>query len=194
MKLYLTPGACSLADHIALREAGMDPAIVRVEIPTHRTEAGDDYTSVNPKGYVPALELDDGQVLTENVAILDWVASRAPELQPSGELGRSRLVEMLSFIATEIHRAFMRLFFSPAKEEQRAAGAAIAGRLSFLGARLQGDYLFGSRFSAADAFLYVMIRWAKSAQLPVPAALVELSARIEARPRVQDALKIEGLA
>jgi glutathione S-transferase len=103
MKLYFTPGACSLADHIALNEAGLVFDRIRVDLATKRTEDGGDYSEVNPKGYVPALVLDDGQLLTENVAILNWVVDRAPKLAPSGELGRTRLIEMLAFIATELH-------------------------------------------------------------------------------------------
>jgi glutathione S-transferase len=104
MKLYLTPGACSLADHIALHEAGLEFERVRVDLQTKRTEDGRDFNEVNPKGYVPALVLDDGQLLTENAAILCWVAERAPKLAPGGELGRIRLIEMLAFISTELHR------------------------------------------------------------------------------------------
>ncbi len=103
MKLYFTPGACSLADHIALNEAGLVFDRIRVDLATKRTEDGGDYSEVNPKGYVPALVLDDGQLFTENVAILNWVVDRAPKLAPSGELGRTRLIEMLAFIATELH-------------------------------------------------------------------------------------------
>ena len=111
MKLYLAPGACSLADHIALHEAGLEFDRIRVDLRTKRTEDGGDFNEVNPKGYVPALVLDDGQLLTENVAILCWVAERAPKLAPGGELGRIRLIEMLAFIATELHKPFVRAFF-----------------------------------------------------------------------------------
>ena len=111
MKLYLAPGACSLADHIALHEADLEFDRVRVDLRTKRTEDGGDFNEVNPKGYVPALVLDDGQLLTENVAILAWVAERAPKLAPGGELGRIRLIEMLAFIATELHKPFVRSFF-----------------------------------------------------------------------------------
>jgi len=193
MKLYLTPGACSLADHIAIAEAGIDIEAVRVDIPTCKTEHGDDYLAVNPKGYVPALAFDDGEVLTENVAILDWVASRTPMLVPDGELGRSRLVEMLAFIATEIYRPFMRMFFSPAEDEKTAAGAAIAGRLKLLSERLRGDYLFGERFTAADAFLYVMLRWAHDSKIAIPSAMDAYVDRVEARPAVRATLRAEGL-
>jgi len=113
MKLYLTPGACSLADHIALTEAGMDVEMIRVDLQTRLTEHGNNFVDVNPKGYVPALEFDDGEVLTENVAILDWIVGEKPDLAPEGRLGRSRNIEALAFIATEIHRPFMRWMFYP---------------------------------------------------------------------------------
>jgi glutathione S-transferase len=141
MKLYLTPGACSLADHIALTEAGIDVEAIRVDLQTRRTEHGDDFAAVNPKGYVPALVLDDGEVLTENVAILDWVAGEAPHLAPEGRLGRSRNIEMLAFLATEIHRPFMRSMFSPAEAEKQAARQAIGERLTLRRAPQRGVYL-----------------------------------------------------
>ena len=131
MKLYLAPGACSLADHIALCEAGLEFERVRVDLRAKRTEDGRDFNEVNPKGYVPALVLDDGQLLTENVAILYWVAERAPRLAPAGELGRIRLIEMLAFIATELHKPFVRTFFPTSDAEKNAAeGIRQAARLS----------------------------------------------------------------
>lgn len=194
MKLYLTPGACSLADHIAMHEAGLDFDRVRVDLQTKRTEDGGDFTEINPKGYVPALVLDDGHVLTENVAILSWVADRAPQLAPGGELGRTRLIEELSFIATELHQPFLRSFFAASEAEKDAARAAIGKRLRFFAGRLQGDYLFGSAFSAADAFLFVMLRWARGSELDVSEPLAAYVERINARPAVQRALRHEGLA
>ena len=160
MKLYLTPGACSLADHIAMHEAGLAFDRIRVDL-EKRTEDGEDYTEINPKGYVPALVLDDGQLLTENVAILSWVADRDPKLAPGGELGRTRLIEMLAFIATELHKSFKGSFFPTSDAEKKAAEDTIRKRLDFLAGRLRGDYLFGSAFSVADAYLYVMLRWAR---------------------------------
>ena len=142
---------------------------------------------------MPALRFDSGEVLTETVAILDWVAAQAPALLPPGELGRSRLVEMLAFIATEIHRPFMRLFFSPAEAEKDEARAAIEGRLSLLGDGLRSAHLFGDGFSSADAFLYVMVRWARDSGLTVPETLLAHAARVEERPAVQRTLDIEGL-
>jgi glutathione S-transferase len=194
MKLYLTPGACSLADHIALHEAGLAFDRIRVDLRTKRTEDGGDFNEVNPKGYVPALVLDDGQLLTENVAILCWVAERAAKLAPSGGMGRIRLIEMLAFIATELHKPFVRTFFPTSDAEQQAAQAAIARRLGFLADRLEGDYLFGRAFSVADAYLYVMLRWAGMKKLDLPEPLPAYFDRVQARPAVQQALRHEGLA
>ena len=193
MKLYLTPGACSLADHIALHEAGLAFDRVRVDLGTRRTEDGGDYTEVNPKGYVPALVLDDGQVLTENVAILCWVADRAPELAPEGELGRIRLIEMLAFISTELHKPFIRAFFPTGDAEREAAEDAIRRRLGFIADRVRGEYLFGSGFGVADAYLYVMLRWARMQGLELPGPLPAFVERMNARPAVRLALRHEGL-
>jgi len=194
MKLYLTPGACSLADHIALHEAGLEFDRIRVDLRTKRTADGGDFNEVNPKGYVPALVLDSGELLTENVAILCWVAERAPKLAPGGELGRIRLIEMLAFIATELHKPFVRAFFPTSDAEKQAAEEAIGKRLGFLADRLQDDYLFGREFSAADAYLYVMLRWARMKQLDLPEPLPAFFDRVEARPAVRLALQHEGLA
>jgi glutathione S-transferase len=194
MKLYLTPGACSLADHIALTEAGIEVETVKVDLSTRRTEHDEDYTAVNPKGYVPALVFDDGEVLTENVAIMDWVASQAPHLAPDGRLGRSRNLEMLAFLATEIHRPFMRSMFSPADAEKQAAREAIVGRLALISQRLKDDFLFGDAFSTADALFYVMVRWARDSGLKIPDRLIAYAERVEARPAVQRTLCAKGLA
>jgi len=194
MKLYLAPGACSLADHIALHEAGLAFERVRVDLRTKRTEDGRDFTEVNPKGYVPALVLDDGQLLTENVAILCWIAERAPQLAPGGELGRIRLIEVLAFIATELHKPFVRAFFPTNDAEKTVAREVIGTRLGFLAERLAGDYLFGREASAADAYLYVMLRWARMSDLSLPEPLPAYALRMEARPAVRLALQHEGLA
>jgi glutathione S-transferase len=194
MKLYLAPGACSLADHIAMHEAGLEFDRIRVDLRTKRTEDGDDFNEVNPKGYVPALVLDDGQLLTENVAILCRVAEGAPKLAPSGELGRIRLIEMLAFISTELHKPFIRALFPTSDAEKKAAQDAISRRLGFLAERLRGDYLFGRECSAADAYLYVMLRWARMQELDLPEPLPAFVLRMEARPAVRLALEHEGLA
>jgi glutathione S-transferase len=194
MKLYLAPGACSLADHIALHEAGLTFDRVRVDLRAKRTEDGADFNAVNPKGYVPALVLDDGQILTENVAILYWVAERAPKLAPGGELGRIRLIEMLAYIATELHKPFVRTFFPTSDKEKQVAEELIDKRLRFVAERLTGEYLFGPEFSVADAYLYVMLRWARAQKLAAPKPLPAFAGRVEARPAVQLALRHEGLA
>ncbi|MCJ8520340.1 glutathione S-transferase [Pseudorhizobium tarimense] len=194
MKLYLTPGACSLADHIALTEAGIDVETIKVDLQTRRTEHGDDFVAINPKGYVPALVFDDGEMLTENVAIMDWIAGETPHLAPKGRLGRSRNIEMLAFLATEIHRPFMRLMFSPAKAEQQAARQAIIERLALIAEGLDGIYLFGDAFTTADALCYVMVRWARDSGFELPDRLTAYAERIEARPAVQKTLRTEGLA
>ena len=194
MKLYLTPGACSLADHIALAEAGIPVEPVRVDLRSRRTEHGDDFTRVNSKGYVPALVFDDGEVLTENVAILDWVAGHSPALAPPGPLGRARNVEMLAFVATEIHRPFMRSMFSPADAEKQAARDAIVGRLDLIAEELGDGYLFGEAFATADALLYVMVRWARDSGMKVDGRLLAYADRVEARPAVRRTLSAEGLA
>jgi glutathione S-transferase len=194
MKLYLAPGACSLADHIALHEAGLEFERVRVDLKAKRTDDGRDFAAINPKGYVPALVLDDGQLLTENVAILYWIAERAPQLAPGGELGRIRLIEALAFIATELHKPFVRAFFPTSDAEKTAARELIAKRLGFVAERLAGDYLFGREASVADAYLYVMLRWARMSGVSIPEPLPAYVLRMEARPAVRLALQHEGLA
>lgn len=193
MKLYLTPGACSLADHIALTEAGIDVEMIRVDLQTRLTEHGSNFVDVNPKGYVPALVFDDGEVLTENVAILDWVAGEKPGLAPGGRIGRSRNIEALAFIATEIHRPFMRWMFSPADAEKQAAKQAITERMALIAGKLQGNYIFGDAFCTADAFLYVMVRWARETDFDLSETLTAYAERVEARPSVQKTLLAEGL-
>jgi glutathione S-transferase len=175
-------------------EAGLEFDRIRVDLRTKRTEGGDDFTAINPKGYVPALVLDDGQLLTENVAILCWVAQRAPKLAPGGDLGRIRLIEMLAFIATELHKPFVRAFFPTGDAEKEAARAIIAKRFDFIAERFTGDYLFGRECSVADDYLYVVLRWARMTELNAPEPLPAFAARMEARPAVRLALQHEGLA
>jgi glutathione S-transferase len=193
MKLYLAPGACSLALHIALHEAGIVPETVKVDIPTRKTETGADFTTVNPKGYVPALILDDGEMLTENVALLDWVTGEVPDLAPTGKLGRTRLLEMLTFISTEIHKPFIRLFFAETDAEKAMMTEALEGRFAYLADRWSGDYLIGNRYSVADCFLHVTLRWAAMMGLKIPATLQRHSDRMASRPAVLAALAAEGI-
>ena len=194
MKLYLAPGACSLADHIALHEAGIDFDRVTVDLKAKRTDDGRDYLQINPKGYVPALEFDDGQVLTENIAILSWVADKAPKLAPTGELARARLLEMLAFISTEIHKAYKPLFSPNSTDaDKTTAKDAIGKRLTQIGAKLKGDYLFGAEASVADAYLFTMLTWAKKNDIALPGPLPAFFERMSQRPAVKLALHHEGL-
>jgi glutathione S-transferase len=191
MKLYCAPGFSSLADHIAMLEAGLQFDIVKVDISTKQMAGGGLYTDINPKGYVPALVLDDGEMLTENVAILAWVADRAAGLTPPGPLGRYRLIEMLSFIASEIHKRFP-IYLSATAQTQAALRSDILRWFSFVADRLQHGYLFGNACSAADFYLFVMARGAAELGLPLPDALHDYISRIESRPCVREALRREA--
>ncbi len=193
MKLYYSPGACSLADHIALHESKLAFEHEKVDLKTKRTEGGADYAAINPKGYVPALTLDSGETLTENVAILDWIAQQDPALRPSGEMGRTNLLQALAYISTEIHKSFKPFFSGAGDEDKKKAGELIGKRMAYLEARLQGDFLFGDAVSVADAYLFVMLLWAKKTGVEVPAKLAALRDRMMERPAVQKAMKHEGL-
>jgi glutathione S-transferase len=194
MKLYFAPGACSLADHIALNEAGLTFEPIKVDLKARRTEDGRDYAAVNPKGYVPALVFDDGVLLTENVAILSWVADQAPGLAPQGALGRYRLLEMLAYLSTEVHKAF-KPFFTPGASEAAKGQAAetIGRRLGLLASRLDQGYLFGSEFTVADAYLFVMEMWARNNRMALDDRLTRHFNRVGSRAPVRLALEQEGL-
>lgn len=191
MKLFLAPGFSSLAAHIALLEAGLSFGIAEVDLETKRLADGGAYLDVNPKGQVPALMFDDGQVLTENVAILAWAADRAPHFAPPGDLGRYRLLEMLGFIASEIHKRFP-IYFSLPEDAAEAVARDVVQRFGFVAPRLERGYLFGEAFSAADAYLFVMARGALELGFPLGQSFEDYLARIEARPAVQSALRREA--
>ena len=194
MLLYFAPGACSLADHIALCEAGLAFDTVKVDLKSHTTEDGGDYFTINPKGYVPALVLDDGRILTENIAILSWIADRAPKLGLGDDMGRYRLLEMLAYVSAEVHKAFKPFFnFEADDHDKAAAGKIIGRRLDFIAGRLTGDYLFGPEITVADAYLFVMLTWAEKNGLPRPAPLAAYLDRVRSRPAVRLALQQEGL-
>jgi glutathione S-transferase len=163
MKLYIAPGTCSLAPHIALREAGVPFDLAIVDLATKRADDGKSFTELNPKGYVPALRLDDGQVLTENVAVLLYIADRYPaaHLAPSAALERYRLVEWLCFTNSELHKAFSPLFSPSAPEAMRQyAQALIVRRLDYLqGAIGDAEFVCGGRFTIADAYLFTVLSW-----------------------------------
>jgi glutathione S-transferase len=200
MKLYYAPGACSLSPHIVLCELGLPHVLEKVDLATHRTEAGVDFNTINPKGYVPVLELDDGQLLTEGPAIIQFLAEQKPEaglLPPAGSLARTRVQEWLTFIGTELHKNFSPLFNPAASADWKAAGLAnIERRFSLLEKTLTAqDYLTGANFCVADAYLFTVISWTfyqKIDLAPWP-ALVAYYARVKARPGVQEALRSEGL-
>lgn len=161
MKLYYAPGACSLADHIALHEAGLSFDHEKVDLKAKRTEGGVDFSTINPKGYVPALTLDSGETLSENIAILDWIAHQDSKLAPSGPMGHTHLLEALAFISTEIHKSFKPFFAGAGDSDKAKAGEMIGKRMGYLADTMKGDYLFGSTVSVADFYLFVMLLWAK---------------------------------
>ena len=194
MKLYYSPGACSLATRISLHEAGLEAEYERVDLRSKITERGDDYMALNPKGAVPMLVLDDGQTVTENVAILALIAERHPELAPGGPLGRTRMLEYLSYLSSELHVAFHPLWGDPSDLEKAKAHEAIGRRLGLIEDCMREMYLFGPRFTVADAYLFVMLRWAQDFSIPVPPELFGYFERVAERPAVRQALDEEGLA
>jgi glutathione S-transferase len=193
MKLYYARGACSLSDRIALHEAGIPFVQERVDLASGLTETGRNFRELNPKGYVPLLVLDDGRTLTENVAVLSLIADHAPHLQPEGDLGRIRLLEALSFISSELHVAFKPLFRESGQTRREAALNRIAGLLQVLAGQVRGDFLLGGRFTVADAYLFVVLRWAGQFGIVVPARLTDHFRRVEARPLVRQSLREEAL-
>lgn len=200
MKLYFAPGACSLASHIALYETGLPFEIDKLNVPTKTTANGEDFMRINPKGYVPAIKLDDGSILTEGVAILQYIADQNPDsgLAPkSGTMERYRLQEWLNFISTEIHKTFGPLFNKTTPEEvKNNARNLLVKRLGYVETQLANKpYLMGDNFTVADAYLFVVVSWSSHvdfdlAQFP---RIKEYTARIAARPSVQAAMKAEGL-
>lgn len=193
MKLYYSPGACSLADHIALHEAGLAFEHERVDLKTKRTEHGQDYTQVNPKGYVPALTLDSGETLSENVAVLDWISSQSASLKPEGPLGRTHLLEALGYISSEVHKSFAPMFKGGSDEEKAKAKQQVAEKLGFLARTMKGDYLFGDQPTVADFYLFVMLTWADKNGIDVPEPLPALRDRLMSRDSVVKAMTHEGL-
>ena len=193
MKLYYSPGACSLADHIALHEAGLSFECEKVDLRAKKTESGADFWAINPKGYVPALRLDDGEIVTENIAMLSWIAGQAPQLAPGGAMGRIRLLEALAYISTELHKNYKPFFAGGSDEDKAKAGAMITKRLDYLADTMAGDYLFGADMTVADAYLFVMLLWARKNGVTIPEPLPAFLARMTARPAVQTAMKHEGL-
>ena len=200
MKLYYAPGACSLSPHIVARELGIPVELKKVNTKDKTIEGGGDYWQVNGRGYVPALELDNGQVLTEGPAIVQYLADQKPEagLAPkNGSLERYRLQEWLNFLTSELHKQFSPLFKPNTPEEyKKIAKENIAARFDWLDKQLAGkDYLTGKSFSVADAYLFVLLNWTKFQAIDLAKwpNLAAFHARVGARPKVQEALQAEGL-
>jgi len=200
MKLYYAPGACSLSPHIVAREAGLPLNLVRVDTKGKKTITGDDYLSINGKGYVPLLELDDGTRLTEGPAIVQYLADRAPQkkLAPAnGTIARYQLQEWLNFITSELHKQFSPLFdpSMPDEVKEKFRGK-IRNRFEWINEQL-GDkpFLMGDDFTVADAYLFTVANWSKHTGIDLARwpKLQAYLARVTARPDVQTALKEEGL-
>jgi glutathione S-transferase len=200
MQLYYSPGACSLASHITLREAGLPVELKKADTKTKKLEDGSDYFAVNSKGVVPALRLDDGQVLTEGPAILQYIADQKPEskLAPkAGTLERYRLLEWLNFITSEVHKSFSPLF-NPAADAKvkEYTTQNIEKKFDWLNKQLAGrQYLTGDQFTIADAYLFVVANWSNFVGIDLGRwpALKAFQDRVAARPKVQEALAAEGL-
>jgi glutathione S-transferase len=200
MKLYYTPGACSVSPHIALCEAGIPHEIDKVDLKEKKTSTGANYMAINPKGYIPALQLDNGELLVEGAVIVQYIADQKPEsgLAPkAGTMERYRLQEWLTFISSELHKTFSPLFNAAMPEEgKKIFRDRLALRFGYVDKQLAGkDYLMGSKFCVADGYLYNMIRWARRVNLDLTAFpnVVAFEKRMEARPKVIEALKAEGL-
>lgn len=200
MKLYFSPGACSLSPHIVLRELGLPFEAVKVDLGSKKTADGGDFKAINPKGYVPTLQLDNGQILTEGPAIVQYLADLKPEakLAPAnGSWERYQLQEWLNFISTEIHKQFSPLFNAANPDSVKdAQKTKLAQRFAEISPLLEKqDYLTGSDFSVADAYLFTVVGWAKFVQLDLSAwpHLIAFQGRVAARPATQRALKAEGL-
>jgi len=200
MKLYFSPGACSLSPHIVLCESGLPFEIEKVDLSTKRTAGDNDFREINPKGYVPALQLDSGLVLTEGPAIVQYVADLVPEkrlVPTAGSIERYQVMEMLNFISTEIHQSFSPLFRATTPNETKnAMRDRLTKRIAFVAQKIEKDgYATGAEFGVADAYLFTVLGWARHVKFdlsPWPAVVAYLE-KIAARPAVLAAMKAEGL-
>ena len=200
MKLFYKPGACSLASHIALREAGKDIELASVDLMKKRLENGDDFFAINPKGQIPALQIDADTLLTEGVAIMQYVADSAPQSQllaPVGELERYKTLEWLNFVATELHKGFTPLFRPDTPEDFKpTARALLEKKLQYVDDTLANQqWINGQHFSIADGYLFTVLRWAVAVKLTMPAAgnIAAYMQRVAARPAVAAAMAAEGI-
>lgn len=199
MKLFYSPGACSLSPHIVLREAGLPFTLERVDLKAHKTANGADFFAINPNGYVPALQLDEGQLLTEGPAIVQYIADRKPDshLAPAaGSLERYQLQEWLNFISTELHKTFSPLFHPQTPDDaKKAALEKLGKRFEHVAQKLGSNaFLMGKQFSVADAYLFVMLRWASIVNVDLKRfpALGSFYERVGQRPAVKAALEAES--
>lgn len=200
MKLYYSPGACSLSPHIVARELGIDLQLEKVDLKAKRTESGRDFLEINPKGYVPALELDNGEVLTEGSAIVQYLADLKPEAgvaPPNGSIGRVRLQEALGYVSTELHKAYSPLFHPgthpDTKQERREY---LRRRYELIDRTLsERPWLVGEHFTVADAYLFTITTWAQGAGVDLGGydAIADFQQRMAERPAVQAAMQAEGL-
>ena len=200
MKLYYTPGACSLSPHIALLEAGLPYDLVKVDLRAKKLENGDDFLKVNPKGQVPVLVLDSGELVTEGPVIIQMIADKATgkNLAPARDSAeRYKLLEWLNFITTELHKSFGPMFSPVLADEAKAFFKdRVMGKFKYVDGQLAGrDYLMGSQFTVADGYLFTMLSWADRLKFDLSEMpnLLAYKARVGARPKVQEALTKEGL-
>jgi glutathione S-transferase len=200
MKLYYAPGACSLSPHIVMREAGAKIDLEQVNNQEKKTKSGVDYWSINGKGQVPVLELDDGQRLTEGPVIVQWIADRNPAaglIPTAGTLERYRVQEWLNFITSELHKSFGPIFRPTTPDAYKAISKEnLAKRFDWVNQQLAGkQYLMGDKFTVADAYLFTVLRWTSRVEIDLSKwpNLKAYSDRVAARPKVQEALKAEGL-
>ncbi|RYZ87537.1 MAG: glutathione transferase GstA [Moraxellaceae bacterium] len=200
MQLYFSPGACSLSPHIVLREAGLTFELAKVDLKTHRTEDGVDFYTINPKGQVPTLKLDDGSCLTEGPVIAQFIADQAPQsnlLPAAGSMERYRVIEWQNYITSELHKSFSPLFNSQFDTAAKAVvHSLLRKKYEWLNIQLaQQEYLMGDAFTIADAYLFAVTRWAAQVKLPIEdlANVQNYLQRIQARPAVSAAMQAEGL-
>ncbi len=201
MKLYYSPGACSLSPHIALLEAGLPYELVKVDLRAKKLENGEDYLQLNPKGQVPALRLDNGEIVTEGPVIVQMIADKAADknLAPARDSAeRYKLLEWLNFIASELHKNFGPLFSPVLSDDAKAFFKdRLMGKFKYVDSALVGrDHLLGKQFTVADGYLFTILTWAERMKFDLSAmpSLLAYKARVAARLKVQEALKKEGLA
>lgn len=199
MKLYYSPGACSQASHIILNEVNADFELVKVDLTTKLTEHGEDFTKINPNGYVPVLEFDNGEVLNEGVAIMQYLADSKPEsnIAPkNATFARAKLQEKLNYLTSELHKGFVPLFYSDSEEVKQTARESLALKFDYLDSILaKNNYINGDNYSIADAYLYVISGWTQSSNIDLSRWInvSSLVAKVMNRDSVQKALKAEGL-